>query len=391
MHKKHMDSFINRQASRLSSMSLVSKLLLSCILIMAIPLLIFGVYTNNNDKSNLIEGLTKNGQQSVQRMLSNINRNAEICETAMQILLSDKTFLDALPDIAMYSSEKLLELQRGAVNDISRIRNVNPSIYRLCIYTKGTVEFFPTLYDEARIAGAPFYHEITQKNGMNLWKLVCQNSLVLQMNANKENLTSLFRVVKDAKKKNLGIAEVSMLTRDFFSDIYINDGVEGSFSCVLDGSGNVIYNEKASVTKMIGINQSLLRESFKGIKKGDVGFFQTKINGKFVVVNYSYCRKIDAFIYQVSYIDQLAKDITSAQLKTILLILVIFGILTVITFMVTSALLNKIKIMQKYMKKIQTGDLSVALPSLGNDEIGEFAQNFQLMMNQVNELIATNY
>lgn len=392
MRIKYLEAFIRKQADRLSSMSLRMKLLLSYILIMAIPSLIFGIYTNNNTQKSLIEGLAKNGQQSLQRMLGNINRNAEINEMAIQILLSNKTFLDAIPDIDRYSVEQLLELQKGAVNDISRIRNVNPSIYRLCVYTKGNVEFFSTLYNEGRIAGAPFYNDIIRENGMNLWVLAYPNSLVLQMNPSNENtITSLFRVVKDDRNQDIGIVEVSMLARDFFSDLYINAEDEGSFICVLDETGNVIFNEKAAAINKMNLSQSILYESLSGISKEENDFTQITLNGEPVVVNYSYSRKINATIYLVSYIELLAKDIKSAQFNTILQIIIIFVILTVITFAVTSALLKKVRIMQKYMKKIQIGDLSVSLPPLGNDEIGELAKNFQQMMNQVNELITLKF
>ena len=192
MRMKYMESFIHEPLNRLSSMSLRTKLLLSYILIMAIPSLVFGIYTNNNTQNSLIAGLAKNGQQSLQRMLGNINRNAEISETAIQILLSNKTFMDAIPDIDMYSASQLIALQRGAINDIARIRNVNPSIYRLCVYQKGTVEFFSTLYNEERIAAAPFYQDIIQANGMNFWELAYPNSFVLQMYpSNEHTLTSL--------------------------------------------------------------------------------------------------------------------------------------------------------------------------------------------------------
>ena len=113
MRMKYMESFIHEPLNRLSSMSLRTKLLLSYILIMAIPSLVFGIYTNNNTQNSLIAGLAKNGQQSLQRMLGNINRNAEISETAIQILLSNKTFMDAIPDIDMYSASQLIALQRS--------------------------------------------------------------------------------------------------------------------------------------------------------------------------------------------------------------------------------------------------------------------------------------
>jgi len=369
-------------------MSLRTKLLLSYILIMAIPSLVFGIYTNNNTQNSLIAGLAKNGQEALHRMLGNINRNAEINETAIQILLSNKIFMDALPYIDTYSTGQLIELQRGAINDIARIRNVNPSIYKLCVYKKGTVEFFSTLYNEERIAAAPFYHDIIQANGMNVWELAYSNSLVLQMYpGNKQTLTSLFRVIKDDRKQDIGIAEVSMLTKEFFSDIYINAEDEGSFVCVLDASGNVIFNEKAAAIKNNDLDPAMLYASLGSIGKEEDGSAQLEISGKPVMVNSSYIRKIDATIYYVSYIDILAKEIKRAQLSTILQILITLGFLSVITFAVTSALLKKVKIMKKYMGKIQIGDFSVSLPTLGNDEIGELAKNFQQMMNQVNELI----
>ena len=392
MRMKYMESFIHEPLNRLSSMSLRTKLLLSYILIMAIPSLVFGIYTNNNTQNSLIAGLAKNGQQSLQRMLGNINRNAEISETAIQILLSNKTFMDAIPDIDMYSASQLIALQRGAINDIARIRNVNPSIYRLCVYQKGTVEFFSTLYNEERIAAAPFYQDIIQANGMNFWELAYPNSFVLQMYpSNEHTLTSLFRVIKDDRKQDVGIAEVSMLTKNFFSDIYINAEDESSFIFVLDASGNVIFNEKAAAIINNDLDTAIIYESLGGISKEEDGSVQLELNGKPVVVNSSYSRKIDATIYYVSYVDILAKEIKNARFNTILQILIILGILTLITFAVTSALLKKVKIMKKYMGKIQIGDFSVALPTLGNDEIGELAQNFQQMMNQVNELIAYKF
>jgi two-component system sensor histidine kinase YesM len=69
-------------------------------------------------------------------------------------------------------------------------------------------------------------------------------------------------------------------------------------------------------------------------------------------------------------------------------ILAVIIILFVVTYFITSALLKKIKIMKEYMRKVQYGNVSVSVPYLGNDEIGELADHFQKMMNRINELIA---
>jgi two-component system sensor histidine kinase YesM len=370
-------------------MGLAKKLILSQVILLAIPTIVFGIYFFNSIKSNMILSLKDSGRQTIQRTLNSINRNVETCETAAQIMINNEKLIKAAAGLERMTAKQLWELKNGLLIDVGRIRNVNPDIYRLCIYSQGAkvIEAFPTIYSESRISDSGIYDEILKLGGRNCWSLKHEDELDLSQSIYKDNITSLYRKVEDVSGEYIGIIEASMLTNVFFNELYTDLADTSSFLFIADPGKTLIWNEHSNMPEKLRITSDSLYDLVMNKTAGENGSFSHELDGKPVVVVYGFAETIDSYVYNIISVDVLAKNMNLVRNNIMLGILAVIIILSVVTYFITSALLKKIKIMKEYMRKVQYGNVSVSVPYLGNDEIGELADHFQKMMNRINELI----
>ena len=379
-----------RKKKNTARLGLTAKLIASHMILIFITTIMFGIYFFNSVKTNILVNLKDTGQQTVQRVLADIDRNAEICETAAQIMLNDKVLLNYAQKLDTLTSRELLELRNGLLVDIGRIRNVNPDINRLCIYSAGAniIEAFPTIYSESRLNDQEVRETVIRQSGRNYWSLQHKDNPVQQPSIYVDDVTSLYREAVDINGRHVGIIEAGMLTNVFFNEVFANPIDMDSFICVTDSNENLIINKNNSMFKSLNIDFDQLKEQLVQYKNGDRGNFSIQLGEVPVFVMYGFTSRFNAYVYQVVSVASLTKSVTEARNQVLLGISAVLIVLSGITYLVTSALMKKIKIMRGYISEVQKGNISVSVPSLGNDEIGELARHFRKMMDRINELIA---
>ena len=379
-----------RSISPLKHITLIRKLILSYIVLIAIPTSIYGFYLFSNVKKNMVDDLIKTNEQTLQLVLNNFKHNTEICENSVQIIYSNKNLISYASTFDSLSGEKLWELNNNYIIDVGRIMNVNSDIYRLCIYSKGSylVEAYPNILSESRIINAGILNTTTLNKGLNYWSLKHMDNVTLDTAGSNAEITSLFREVKDISNSHIGYIEAGMLTKVFFKDLYSEQVNADSFMCVIDEHKNILLNENNKMIKEIKTEPNAIKNLLKEKTIAENGNFELNINGKSVEVVYGYLKKLNIHVYKIISYDKLIEKTKVSSRNTILGIVIIISILSVVTYIITSVLLNKIRVMKHYMRKIQKGDLNVEIPFLGNDEIGELGKHFQIMMNRINELIS---
>ena len=375
---------------RLESLGLVNKLIFSYIMIIAIPITIFGFYTFNNIKTSTEIDAQKNNQQTLQQFTYNVNRNIDTCENASQTFINNKKFLEYLLRRDEISADELIEFKNGALMEVQNIQALNFDINRIRIFVKNSpfLEVWPTIYDERRIMDSEWINKVLILEGKFFWRLNHIDDIKYTNATYEDEVISLYREVEFPDNEYVGIIEVNMLTSTFFNEMYSSDVNNDSFICLISNKKSLFFNKKDIFFRRNSMDDKLLTQLLNEKTKGKAGDFDLKFNGKTLMAAYNYIPKMDTYIYKIISIEKITQKLNNARNYIILIVIGAITILSVFTFFITSVILNKIKIVKSLMRKVQDGDLDIDIKAMGNDEIGELAGHFRKMLQKIKELIS---
>ena len=387
--KKILNSIKNKIVLLLD-ISLVKKLVLLYILVIAIPFIVFGLYALSNFESANKFQIIKNAEDDLQNEKNNIENKIELCERTAQIIISNGRFIDFIGSDKEISTEDFIRFNKEDLNYIQRIQYANPDIYklRLFINNPNIYEMHPTIFDEIRIADKKWLTEIKASNVKSYWDLNhIDNNVISTLNPSYKNVASFYREILYPGNQHLGILEINMLEEVFFQSIYNKDNQKSdSFTCLVEGN-NILLNSENSFFKSIDINSTNLTKLITEGTKGKKGNFDIKINKQNVMVIYSHIDSISSTIYKVVSMESMIRYINRIRYLIISAILVAISVLSAFTYFLTSIILKKMRIIIDSMRKVQEGDFRVSVQVRGNDEFGELAHHFRKMLRKINELI----
>ena len=373
----------------ITGMSLIKKFILAYLFIIAIPTAFFGVYSLRSIKTGTILDAKKNDIYAVQQVKSYINRNMEVCKRAAQQAISNRDFLDFICFDREYTAEDYLLFRSGALYRFESIHNINPDIYKIRFFVDNPYldEIWPSIYQEDRVMENIWREKVLELNGNNFWLLNhTEETLGSMQNKKPAEVVSLYRDISYADEGHIAILEVNMDAKFFFGDVYNRDD-EGTMLCILEGNDRLIYNPNSKFSDkwknlFLQIRQELVKNY--GTKDGDFTF---ELSGNRFMAVSSYVKEINSYIIKITSVDELTKKLDKTRNLILLSIAGGMAILAIVTYLITSVLLKKMKIIIASMRKVQAGNLNVEISVDGNDEMGELAHHFKKMMEKINELI----
>jgi two-component system sensor histidine kinase YesM len=90
----------------------------------------------------------------------------------------------------------------------------------------------------------------------------------------------------------------------------------------------------------------------------------------------------------VNSTEEILSNIIDKRNAIIGVTIVLIGILSLITYLITSIILNDLKLITEELKKMKEGDFNFNIPIKNNDEVGELAYHFRQLFNKLNELVS---
>ena len=372
----------------LEGLSLNRKLILAYILVLAVPVIAFGIYSFNNFKKNAELELLKESALKLQQTQVNIDKNLEIFRKAYYSVVSNRSFIDFLADYDNSRVEELFDFKFGHLRNILAIKDVNPSINNMRFYVDAPdlPEIWPTLLSESRFEDPELKQRIMNSGFSETWVL-SHADIVLSSNERAESVVSMYHEINDQYGKHLGILEVNMLTGVFLSDIYNTGGEPGSIMFLINRKGETVYDEKSDYFKSAGVEISSLLPGIKS--RGDTGHFNISTGEGKILITYRYLPEpLDSYLCY--FISTKGMETSINKTRNLIFISMLGGIflLSIVTYVITFILLKKVKTIITSMRRVQSGDLNADIPVFGNDEISELAHHFRKMMGKINELIA---
>jgi two-component system sensor histidine kinase YesM len=392
-NKRTVISSITNKIKMLDNMSLSQKLILSYVLIIAIPIIIFSFiafkkFENTSRKEIVNKNINQLELESV-----NINRNIETLEHTAQMVASNRGLMEYLSAQQELSVEKLVEFNNGTYKNMLQMQYSNPNIRDVSVFTnnKNVNEIWPLVFYSDRVKNKYWYDKVIALKGKVFWNFTQPSNDISDLSYSQvqtsDYVVSVYRSLQYPQTTSSGIIRVSMPAKVFFPKMYgkVSD-MEGQIY-IVDNENNIYTNDNSRYIKEKGISKELIKEQFLKNRNSESSSFNINYNKKHMIVVYTKIESLDSYMLSVASIDSMLRYTSLIRNIFMAGTLVLIIILSVVTYIITSIILKRLYIIVQSMKRIQQGDFDIEIPLRSNDEIGELAHHFRKMLRKINELI----
>ena len=388
-----MKKKIRLMLCRIKDLSLQQQLVLTYILILLIPVIIFTYSLFKEMYENSIEQIVKDNEHLLEIEKNNIVHQIETMRRTAEMVASNKKFIDFTKRGDEPSIEELMNYNLETVPELVKIQFSNPSIEHIRFYMNNhnLAEFWPVVFFEERIENTEWYQTVVHSNEVENWHYGQSESdeiINLFTDKNEEPKISLFRNITYDNGEHLGVLEIAMLFEHFYSKMYSDIQDRHSELIVLDREMNVFKNTQNTFISKQQLEIKNIIKKFEGNRTENLGSYQFSNQETPYLVVYTYLEQLDSYLLNVISLQEVYKDIKQTRNSVIVVGGLIISLLSIMTFFIISFILKRLKQLVYSMKKVEEGDLDIQIEVKGTGEVEELAYQFQRMMVKINGLIA---
>lgn len=378
---------------KFKDLSLQQQLVLTYILILLIPVLIFTYSFFKEMYENSIDRIVKDNEHLLELEKNNIVHQIETMRRTAEMAASNQKFIDFTKRNEEPSIEELMNYNLETVPELVKIQFSNPSIEHIRFYINNhnLAEFWPVVFFEERIKETEWYESVIDSNEVENWHFGQRESgeiVNLFTDKSQEPKISLFRKITYDNGEYLGVLEIAMLFEHFFSKMYSNIQDGHSELLVLDKKMNTFTNAQNTFLGNQQLEMNDIIKQFKANRTDKQSSFHFTNQETPYLVVYTYLEQLDSYLVNVISLEEVYKDIKQTRSIVILVGGLIISVLSIITFFIISFILKRLKQLVYSMKKVEEGDLDIQIEVKGTREVEELAYQFQRMMVKINGLIA---
>lgn len=346
-----------------------TKLVISYLILVSLPLVVLGVYSYHISKENLIE-----------QTLDTISSNVASVTYTLQVNLEREN--DNLKYLS-YNSDFRGKLKAGRKSPSALAQELNRTVEPVFWYfitsdsnIKGIEIYSPYidqdigsfLKTEEKCAGEDWvsYHET---NFRTLW--TCEEGKVF---ATRTLLDA------DTASEPIGIMKLEVYPERLIEPLYKTQFLENGVMLLDEGGQRIGY-------RGIG-NQGLEEEISEKIQeRPETGLYET--DSYILAVGDSLENGWQVFYYVDK--SEISGDMNQIFRKTMLIVGICLVLITVLISVVSKVLSSRILKLKQCAEKVGQGEFDVEVESGYTDEIGVVAHSFAVMSNKINEMIGQVY
>lgn len=383
--KKIINIFMNK--------SLMKKLIITYILIIGIPILIFSFYTFDELSENAKQDTINRANYDLSNEYDSVEKNVYIMRNIINSMESNNELLGYLQG-DMQDSKKLIDFKDTTYKQLISLQNSNPTIKQINIFTKNVNmrELWPTFYRVDRVTQNDWYKKTIEKNGAEYWNINhYDNDIKINSAYNDESkdlVVSLNKNIEYPYNKLLGISRVTMRSKDFFPKMFQEDMMK---------SGQIFFVNKEAMNIQTDKNSFLMKNSKFAIdkfgedikdklvyEKGQINYNQGK---EHYIILYKESPIPNNYLVSVISLNNISQGIKKSRLLLIWNSSLLLIVLSIVVYYATKTILKRLYKIINAVKQVRSGDLMPSIEVYGNDEVGVLAHNFRQMMKTIDVLI----
>jgi two-component system, sensor histidine kinase YesM len=387
---KKLRKMLQSANRKISQLSLQKKLVGLYIFIILIPIMAFTLFYTRQVFDSVIKDIKNKNEYLLEIEKIHIMNNIESMRRTAQMVVADREFIDFVKTRNETNISELIDFKMNELSDVTKLQVNNPTIEHIHLYTSNpyVTEMWPILFSENRVLREPWREEVLNRNGRELWWFDQNNDILGRLMSKNSSKVSVLRELDYPKDEHLGIIEISMLLNNFFPKMFssVNDG--SSELIVFDPKMNIISSPYNSFLEEEKINLNKLKKQFVKNKKQAPFHYLFKNGDTVYMIVSTYLDGLDSYMLNVISLEEVYKETTKTRYIVFSGILVLVGILSLLTFLLTSILFKKMFQLIESMKEVEKGDFSVEVDINGHGEIGQLATHYRNMLNKIKVLIA---
>ncbi|MEC0231397.1 sensor histidine kinase [Paenibacillus alba] len=374
-----------------SRISIQAKLIVAYIVIILIPIILFSWYLFNGFYQNTLQDTLKKNQYMLESEKANIHNNIEIVGRTAQLSIADREVIDYLQNARELEVHELVDFNMNTFSNLQRLMFNNPIIANVRLFTDNpkTMEIWPVIFKESRVAGRTWYPRVVAKKGAVWWEILQNEKDVMKRDTldgeAASTYVSLFREIYYPNDTHVGILEVDMLIDKFFQKTFspIQDGE--SHMLVVDRTGRIFTDTANDFFQGMDLEQ--LHREWEARSHEEAFHFNFTVGDTPYLILSTPIEQLEAHLLNVVSLKKPVTQIQKARNLFITAAVVLIALLSIITYFLQSLILKKLHILRDSMKKVRRGDLNVQIDMDAGGEVGELAHHFRQMLKKMNELI----
>lgn len=387
-----MDSSkLKRFVRNIFKLNIRQKLILTYVLIVALPLAILQVNAFYRVRIMTEKEYINNVNFEVSKLKNDIVKNVEQFIKATQFILNNQEFIEFVSTYQERSIDEIFSFKVNVLDKIEYLQYVNFNINRIRFFTNNYFipEMWPTLYQIERLKSFKFIDRfLSDTKQTSLWKLNNTDILGPPLN-NEEKVVSLYTKVTDLVGNLIGIIEVNMKVDEFFASELSRES-DNSVTIVISDDGDVIFSKQTpAFLKRLNISSKKLIEILekKSTAQEDEGIVHLKINKNSAAFVYTSIPALNIKLYKLILFDELAQKINGITLQMLGQVLILIIASSILIFILITLILKKLRQVILSMRAVENGNFDVSIDIKGDDEIDELAQHFLNMVEKLKILI----
>jgi two-component system sensor histidine kinase YesM len=376
---------------KIRDMNLGKKLILAYICVIAVPIIIISFYIFKEFEDNTIKELIIQNEYIVSTEKANINSNISVIERTTQLVLANKNFINFVNTTREVTKEEFVEYSLNTYLDILQLQYNNPEINRIKFYVNESryiPEIWPIIYHEENIKEERWFDKVIDNGDKGLWILNQKQLKYNNVNYNQlQEVVSFYKVLNLPYDNRIGLSEVNMSLQDFFVRMF-NEADNGKRQFFVIKDNTVITNQDNNFLDNEDLDSQFIINKFNENLADEKKSFIINNKGVELIFSYEYINAIDGYILIVNSTEEILSDIIAKRNAIVGITIVLIGILSLITYLITSLILNDLKLITEELKKMKEGDFNINLPMKNKDEVGELAYHFRQLFSKLNQLVS---
>ncbi|SDX15028.1 sensor histidine kinase [Paenibacillus sp. CF384] len=360
----------------MNDMKLRTKLILSCIVVVFVPVMMVGVFLTSELRHMALENALEQTAANVERVKK---RTAEVINVSNDI------------SYRMSNDSRLAGLANGqyeTVYDVVKAYKDYPDIkeyirlykeitnIRFYINNKTLLDNWEFIQPTTSIIRTKWYQTAINSSGLIGWNYI-------EDERDHQRYLSLIRKIDFLSQHNIGVLVINVNGR--MLDSILN---QETFETMIVAEDNHIV----SANRPNRVGKTLAEISFDpNVIDKQSGRFQAIVDGKSSQIQIEQLVPASSLnglrVISVFSIDSIVKDanqiivlaLTVVALSLVVAIGLIYGFATFLS--------NRLLRLSKHITKVATGNLDIALEIDGKDEIGQLSRQFNAMVVSINELL----
>lgn len=360
-----------------NNLKLRTKLFLSFIVVVFIPVLIVGIFLTNELRNMALSNAVEQTSSNVQRVKT---RTAELINIAYDSsyrmaydgrleAVSNKRYESVYEVVNAYRDFQVFNENRRLYQEISNLRFYmdNPTLLN-------NWEF---IQPEPHITNMGWYKNAMQSSSGKVgWYF-------LEDERNKQKYLSLVRKVSFLEQKTSGVLVINV-NMSMLNAILSQESFD---TMIVDDSNTIVAANR--VNRMGRTLEEIEFENEIMTEQG--GSFEANVEGKASRILIEQLIPESSMntlrIISVFTIDNIVKDANRINVLALTVISVSLVIAILLIYGVSTILSKRMLRLSKHITKVATGNLDISLEIDGKDEIGQLSRQFNSMVSSINGLV----